>query len=67
MAKRQPESVAPDRAPLMEKHAAAKARRDAAALGSAEFTAAAEEVARLEVAIAALEEPPVSEAAGASQ
>jgi hypothetical protein len=42
----------------MEQHAAAKKRREAARLGSDEFRAAAEEVARIEVAIAALEEPP---------
>jgi hypothetical protein len=42
----------------MAQHAAARARRDAAPLGSDEFRAAAEEVATIEVAIAALEEPP---------
>jgi hypothetical protein len=41
---------------LMAEHAAACARRDAAALGSAEFQAAAEDVARIEVEIATLEE-----------
>jgi hypothetical protein len=48
----------PDRSALMQQHAAAKARRDAAPLGTDEFRAAAEEVARIEVAIAELEEPP---------
>jgi hypothetical protein len=43
---------------LMEEHAVARARREAAPLGSDEFRAAAEEVARIEIAIAALEEPP---------
>jgi hypothetical protein len=43
---------------LMQQHAAARARRDAAPLGTDEFSAAAEEVARIEVAIAELEEPP---------
>ena len=46
------------RASLMERHAAARLRRDGAALGSDEFRDAAEEVARIEIAIAALEEPP---------
>lgn len=44
---------------LMEKHRAARARRDAAALGSDEFRAAAEEIARIEIEIARREEPPV--------
>ena len=48
----------PDRSKLMEQHVQARARRDAAALGSDEFRDAAEEVARIEVAIAKLEEPP---------
>jgi transcription elongation GreA/GreB family factor len=43
----------------MEKHLAARARRDAADLGSDEYRAAAQEIARIEVAIARLEEPPV--------
>ena len=47
-----------DRSALMEQHAAARARRDQAALGSDEFRAAADEIARIEIAIAALEEPP---------
>jgi hypothetical protein len=42
----------------MERHAEARARRDASALGSESFRAAAEEIARIEIAIAALEEPP---------
>ena len=42
----------------MEEHARARQRRDAAALGSEEFRAAAEEVARIEIAIAQAEEPP---------
>ena len=50
--------AAPDRSKLMEQHATARARRDAAALGSDEFREAAEEIARIEVAIAKLEEPP---------
>lgn len=45
------------RAELMEKHRAACRRRDAAALGSADFRAAAEEVAQIEIEIARLEEP----------
>ncbi len=47
-----------DRATLMEQHRAARIRRDAAALGSDEFRAAAEEIARIEVEIARREEPP---------
>ena len=43
---------------LMERHREARARREAAALGSDEYRAAAEEVARIEIAIAELEEPP---------
>jgi hypothetical protein len=43
---------------LMEQHAHARRRRDSAPLGSDEFRAAAEEVARIEIAIAQLEEPP---------
>ena len=43
---------------LMERHREARARREAAALGSEEYRAAAEEVARIEIAIAELEEPP---------
>jgi hypothetical protein len=43
---------------LMELHSDARRRRDGAALGSDEFRAAAEEVARIEIAIAAIEEPP---------
>ena len=49
----------PDRTKLMEQHVQARARRDAAALGSDDFRAAAEEIARIEVAIAKLEEPPL--------
>jgi hypothetical protein len=65
MANREDRSGATDRSALMEKHAAAKARRDAAPLGSDEFRAAAEEVARIEIAIAALEEPPPTSVSGA--
>ena len=60
MAKQANQAGAPDRSGLMEQHAAARARREAAPLGSDEFTAAAEEVARIEIAIAELEEPPPS-------
>jgi hypothetical protein len=41
----------------MELHAAARRRRDASALGSDDYHAAAEEVARIEVEIARIEEP----------
>ena len=50
----------------MERHAAARRRRDEAELGSDEFRAAAEEVARIEIQIAASEEPPPA-AAGKSR
>ena len=42
----------------MRQHRDARARREAAPLDSAEYRAASEDVARIEVAIAALEEPP---------
>jgi hypothetical protein len=41
----------------MELHAAARRRRDASALGSDDYRAAAEEVARIEIKIARIEEP----------
>ncbi|MDQ3938249.1 MAG: hypothetical protein M3253_06160 [Chloroflexota bacterium] len=58
------ERVSPSRAELMEQHAAARRRRDAAVLGSDDYRAAAEEVARIEIAIAALEESPPPAQAG---
>jgi hypothetical protein len=45
------------RTELLAQHADAKRRREAAALGSDEFRAASEDVARVEIAIAASEEP----------
>lgn len=45
------------RAELMAQHAEARRRRDSAPLDSAEYRVACEEVARIEVAIAAAEEP----------
>jgi hypothetical protein len=42
---------------LLEQHKAARARRDAAPLGSDPYRAAAEEIARIEVQINGLEEP----------
>lgn len=41
----------------MEAHRAARARRDAAPLMSDDYRAAAEEIARIEIAINKLEEP----------
>ena len=41
----------------MALHVAARKRREAASLGSDEYRAAAEEVARIEVQIARVEEP----------
>jgi hypothetical protein len=58
--------TATTRAELMELHAAARRRRDSAALGSDEFRTAAEEVARIEIAVAQLEEPPPADPAGTS-
>jgi hypothetical protein len=53
--------VAPDlpttRAELMALHEVARRRRDAAGLGSDDFRAAAEEIARIEIQIARIEEP----------
>ena len=43
----------------MALHVAARKRRDASPLGSDEYRAAAEEVARIEVQIARIEEPAV--------
>ena len=48
----------PDRSRLMEQHADARARREAAELGSDAYREAVEEIGRIEVAIAKLEEPP---------
>ena len=50
------------RADLLTLHAAARRRRNAAPLGSAEFRAACEEVSRIEVQIARIEraaDPPL--------
>ena len=46
-----------DRTELMTLHLAARQRREAAPLGSDAYREAAEEIARIEVAIAAAEEP----------
>ena len=46
------------RSELMVQHAEARRRRERAALGSDEFVRASEEVARIEIAIARIEEPP---------
>jgi hypothetical protein len=48
---------AAERDKLLARHRAARARREAAALGSDEFAAAAEEVARIEVEINRVGEP----------
>ena len=53
----EPGDTEPSRGGLMERHAEACRQRDAAVLGSEEYRAAAEEVARIEIAIAELEEP----------
>lgn len=56
----------PSRADLLVQHAEARRRRDAAELGGESFREAAEEVARIEVAIALAEEPPIAERADAA-
>jgi hypothetical protein len=56
--RRPPAAQTETRDSLMERHRAARARREAAPLGSDAFRDAAEEVARIEIAIAQLEEPP---------
>ena len=48
---------AKEREELLVQHRAARAKRDAAALGSSAFRAAAQEIARIEVQINRLEEP----------
>jgi hypothetical protein len=45
------------RAELMQLHVAARLRRDASPLGSDDYRAAAEEVARIEIQVARIEEP----------
>jgi hypothetical protein len=54
----QQHGTSPGRSDLMRQHREARARRDAAPLGSDAYRAASEEVTRIEVAIAAMEEPP---------
>jgi hypothetical protein len=62
MAKAEP---AHDRSALMAKHVEARRRRDEAALDGEAFRAASEEIAKIEIAIAEMEEPPVAAAAAA--
>ena len=50
-----PSPLQASRAELLARHAAARERRNAAALGSQEFQAACEEIAGIEVEIARLE------------
>ena len=52
------------RGELMEQHVMACRRRDSSELDSEDYRAAAEEVARIEIAIAQLEEPPPAKPAG---
>jgi hypothetical protein len=49
--------TSPTRTRLMEQHVEARRKRDAAALDSEGFRLASEEIARIEIAIAAAEEP----------
>lgn len=53
--------VRPDRSDLMQQHRAARARREAAPLDSEAYRQASEDVAHIEVAIAAMEEPAPSD------
>jgi len=53
-----PAALPTTRAELMELHAAARRRREQAELGSDDFRDAAEELARIEIQIASVEEPP---------
>jgi hypothetical protein len=55
-----------DRSALMAKHVEARRRRDEAPLDGEAFRAAAEEITRIEVAIAEMEEPPVEQTATAA-
>jgi hypothetical protein len=57
-------TVPTHRIELLARHAEAKQRREAAPLGSDEYRAASEEVARIEIAIAAAEEPPPPPSSG---
>lgn len=61
-----PGTAAPDRSDLMRQHREARARREAAPLGSDAYRKGCEDVARIEVAIAALEEPPPDQNAPAA-
>jgi hypothetical protein len=58
--------AARDRSALMARHVEARRRRDEAPLDGEAFRAAAEEITRIEVAIAELEEPPVQQTATAA-
>lgn len=51
--------ISADRATLMLQHEAARRRRDAAPLDSVDYRGASEELARIEIAIARAEEPPI--------
>ena len=53
-----PRAGTQSRESLMVRHREARERRETAPLGSDEYRAAAEEVARIEIAIAELEETP---------
>ncbi len=54
-----------DRSALMARHVEARRRRDEATLDGEAFRAASEEIAKIEVAIAEMEEPPVATTAAA--
>jgi hypothetical protein len=55
-----------DRSALMAKHVEARRRRDEATLDDEAFRAASEDIAKIEVAIAKMEEPPIEETAVAA-
>ena len=58
--------AARDRSALMARHVEARRRRDEAPLDGEAFRAASEEIAKIETAIAAMEEPAVPETAAAA-
>ncbi len=54
------QDAAHDRSALMARHVEARRRRDEAPLDGEAFRAASEEIAKIETAIAEMEEPPVA-------
>lgn len=58
--------AAHERSALMARHVEARRRRDEATLDGEAFRAASEDIAKIEIAIAEMEEPPVAETATAA-